>query len=223
MTGATTAKDNTMKLLHIDASVRTEGSSSRRLSAFFVDKLRDHGIPLVVDRLDLAATPPRHFGPVQTAAMYLPVEEHTPEMNGALDESDALATRVLAADAIVCGVPIYNFGMPSAFKAFIDNISRSGITFQYSETGLVGNLSGKHMAFLISAGGNYRPGAMFDGLDCLTPHIKAIMGFLGVSAPDIIHAYPTLFEGPEIKNKMIAEAEARAADVAQRWAAEAAA
>lgn len=209
-----------MRILHLDASVRFEGSTSRQLSQFFIDKLRENGLSFEIDRLDLAETPPNHFGPVQTAAVYVSISDHTPEMKAALSESDALAARVMAADALVCGVPLYNFGMPSAFKAFVDNVSRSGITFEYTESGLVGRLAGKYMAFLTSAGGNYREGAVFEGLDCLTPHIRTIFGFLGVPEPDLIKAHPTTFEGVEAKEKAIAEAEARAAEVAARWASE---
>ena len=74
------------------------------------------------------------------------------------------------------------------------------------------------MVVLESAGGNYRPGAMFDGLDCLTPHVKAIFGFLGAS-PDVILAHPTTFEGADMKGKAVDEAKRRAREVAQRWAA----
>ncbi|QPH54807.1 FMN-dependent NADH-azoreductase [Pontivivens ytuae] len=207
-----------MKLLHIDASLRAEGSASRALSAFFLEELRAGGLTLDIDRLDLAEDPPDHFGPVHAAAIYLPVEQHTEEMKTALAASDALATRVLAADALVISTPVYNFGMPSALKAFIDHVSRSGLTFSMTETGIVGHLAGKRIAILASAGGNYRPGAMFDGLDCLTPHLRAIFGFLG-AAPDIILAHPTTFEGPEMKAQAIREAEDAARALAQTWCA----
>ena len=207
-----------MKVLHIDASVRSQGSTSREMSAFFLDELRANGVELEIDRLDLAETPPNHFGPVQTDAMYLPIEDHTPEMAEALSQSNALVDRVLAADALVIGVPIYNFGAPSAFKAFLDNISRSGRTFAYTETGLVGHLSDKKIVVLESAGGNYREGAMFAGLDCLSPHVKAIFNFLGAQ-PEIILTHPTMFEGPEMKDTAIGEAKEAARAVAKAWAA----
>lgn len=206
-----------VRVLHVDASARTGGSASRRLSAFFVEQLKRRGLDLEVDRLDLAASPPQHFGAVETAAIYLPPQDHTPEMAEALRTSDALCDRLLAADAIVCGVPIYNFGMPSAFKAFVDNVSRSGRTFEFTERGHVGHLAGKRAVFLVSSGGNYRPGAMFDGMDCLTPHLKTIFGFLGLTEADIIHAHPTQFEGPDAKEKALQDTEAAAAALAASW------
>lgn len=214
-----TMKGSDVRVLHIDASARTAGSASRRLSAHFVRELAGNGLELAVDRLDLAVSPPRHFGAAQTAATYLPIEEHTTEMTAALAESDALCDRVLAADAIVCGVPVYNFGMPSVFKAFIDHVSRRGRTFDYTDRGLVGHLAGKKAAFLISSGGDYRPGAMFHGMDGLTPHLTTIFGFLGLTDPDIIHAQPMQFDGPAAKEAALDDAEAAATAVAKTWSA----
>lgn len=166
-----------MKVLHVDASVRFENSTSRELSAYFLAELERSGVPLDVDRLDLARNAPQPLGPIQTAAMYVPIEEHSKEMTEALAESNGLVDRVLAADALVLGVPVYNFGMPAAFKAFVDNISRSGRTFSYAETGRVRHLSNTKVAVLESAGGNYRGGAMFDGLDCLPRTCRPSFGF----------------------------------------------
>ncbi len=208
-----------MRVLHIDASVRADGSASRRLSAHFVRELAGNGVELEIDRLDLVESPPRHFGPAQTDATYVPIEAHSAEMTAALAESDLLCDRVLAADAIVCGVPIYNFGMPSAFKAFIDHIVRRGRTFDYTDRGLVGHLAGRKAAFLIVSGGDYRPGAMFEGMDGLTPHLKAIFAFLGLTDPDIINAQPMQFEGPAAKEKALNDAEAAATALAKAWSA----
>ncbi|MEL7305989.1 MAG: NAD(P)H-dependent oxidoreductase [Myxococcota bacterium] len=104
-----------MKVLHVDASVRFENSTSRELSAYFLAELERSGVSLDVDRLDLTRNAPQPFGPIQTAAMYVPIEEHSKEMTEALAESNGLVDRVLAADALVIGVPVYNFGMPAAF------------------------------------------------------------------------------------------------------------
>ena len=118
-----------MRLLHLDSSARFERSSSRMLSAHFVGALRA-GLPgLVVDRLDVAADPLPHVSEAFTAAAYTPEAERTPAMREVLRVSDALVDRLLAADAMVFGVPMYNFGMPSAFKAFVDHIVRGGRTY----------------------------------------------------------------------------------------------
>ncbi|HEU4405996.1 MAG TPA: NAD(P)H-dependent oxidoreductase [Polyangiaceae bacterium] len=105
-----------MNVLHVDASVRTEGSTSRELSRHFVDALRKCVPSLGVDRLDLAKEPPRHFGALETAAVSTAEARHTDAMRRAIADSDALVARVHAADALVIGTPIYNFGMPRALR-----------------------------------------------------------------------------------------------------------
>lgn len=207
-----------MRLLHVDASARHDGSHSRDLSAYFVKKLQARVDRVEMDRLDLASATPRHFGALQTAAISVPEADHSPEMREAISESDAIVARVLAADGIVIGTPIYNFGMPSTLKAFFDHGSRNGKTFVADETGMRGLLGDKKVAILSAAGGAYGPGEMFEGLDCLTPHVKAILGFLGVKKPDFISARPMMFAGPEAANASMAKAKRDAEAVAEAWA-----
>ena len=96
-----------MKILHVDASARHEGSHSRALSRHFVEALRARAPGLEVDSLDLATDPLPHFGALEAAAVSLPADQHTPEMAAAIAPSDALAARVLAADGLVIGTPIW--------------------------------------------------------------------------------------------------------------------
>ena len=207
-----------MHILHVDASARTSGSHSRELSAHFVEALRSHVPTLAIDRLDLAATPPRHFGELETAAISIPEADHTPAMREVIADSDAVVARVQAADGIVIGMPIYNFGMPSTLKAFFDHVSRNGKTFVADETGLRGLLGDKRVAVLSSAGGAYGAGEMFEGLDNLTPHARAILGFMGVSDPDFIAARPMMFAGPDAAEASMTKAKGDAENVAKRWA-----
>jgi FMN-dependent NADH-azoreductase len=207
------------KILHVDASARADGSHSRALSRYVVDTLRGHLPALAVDRLDLAADPPRHFGALETAAMYTPDAEHTSAMRAALADSDALVARLLAADALIVGTPIYNFGMPSTLKAFFDHVARNGRTFVADATGMRGRLGHLKVAVLVAAGGAYGPGEMFDGRDALTPHVRAILGFLGVTDLAVIAARPTLFGGPDAAAAATAAARAEAEALTRRWAA----
>lgn len=208
-----------LKILHVEASARTDGSHSRALSAHFVDALRDRHPNLQVDRLDLAAEPPNHFGALETAAISIPEADHTPEMRAAIAPSDAIVARVLGADGLVIGTPIYNFGMPSTLKAFFDHVSRNGKTFVADETGMHGLLDDRRVAVLSTAGGAYGPGEMFDGLDALTPHVHAILGFIGVAEPDFVAARPMMFAGSDAAAASMAAAKREAEAVAARWTA----
>lgn len=206
-----------MKSLHVDASARHEGSHSRAPSAHMIAALRDRVPKLEVDRFDLARDPLEHFGALEAAAVSLPESSHTPEMRDAIAPSDAIVARVHAAGAIVIGTPTYNFGMPSTLKAFFDHLSRNGKTFVADETGMRGLLGDRRVAVLSTAGGAYGPGEMFDGLDALTPHVRAILGFMGVTDPDMIAARPTMFAGLDEAEAAMASARRRIEEVADRW------
>lgn len=208
-----------MKILHVDASARHHGSYSRALSASLVENLKRENPALEVDRLDLALSPPRHFGALETLAISTPPSTHTEEMREAIADSDAIVARVLAADALVIGTPIYNFGMPSTLKAFFDHVSRNGKTFIANETGMQGLLGDKKVAVLIAAGGAYGPGEMFDGLDALTPHVRAILGFMGVANPAFIAARPMMFAGTQAADTAFREATRQVEALAKQWAA----
>ena len=206
-----------MKILHIDSSARHEQSSSRLLTHFFITQLEKTGHPLLIDRLDLAQTPPRHVTELQTAAMYTPPQLRTPAMINALNESDALCDRVLNADMIMCGIPMYNFGMPSTFKAFIDNIVRIGKTFDTAENGYAGFLKGKKILIITTHGANYNPGGVMEGQDWLTPHLRSIFGFMGIENPTFISAQPLQFEGEDAKEQALKEAKECLLQTACSW------
>ena len=206
-----------MRILHVDASARDRGSYSRALSAAFVESLKRDIPAIKVDRLDLALSPPRHFGHLETAAISTPASAHTQEMSEAIADSDAIVARVLAANALVIGTPIYNFGMPLTLKAFFDHVSRNGKTFLADETGVRGLLGEKRAAIFIAAGGAYGPGEMFDGLDALTPHARAILGFMGIADPAFIAAQPMMFAGTQAAEMAFQEATQKAEALAKQW------
>lgn len=76
-----------MNVLHIDASIRTENSTSRELSQLFISKLQVHK-DLVVDRLDLAENTPAHISNLYTEAMYTPENEQSGEIKQSLEYSN---------------------------------------------------------------------------------------------------------------------------------------
>jgi len=206
-----------MKALHIDSSARFKGSASRDLSAYFIELLKERIPGLTIDRLDLAINPPRHVSELQTAAMYTPEEERTPPMVDALRESEELCDALLEADAIVCGVPMYNFGVPSSFKAFIDNIVRVDKTFVPRGTGYQGMLNEKQILFITTRGADFQPGSALEGWDHLTPHLKTVFGFMGANDPDIIEVQPLQFEGAEAKETALRQAREHLHKIAQNW------
>src|SRR5262249_44726047 len=109
-----------MKLLHIDSSALGAHSVSRELTAAIVNAWKQGEPDREVTYRDLAANPLPHWLPVADAAS-MPAGDPLEEL--------------FAADVIVIGAPMYNFGIPSTLKAWIDRIVIAGTTFQYGATG----------------------------------------------------------------------------------------
>src|SRR6185312_15592746 len=99
---------------------------------------------------DLLANALPHLDDSVLGAFFTPVEQRTPEQAAIIARSDALIAELQAADIIVIGAPMYNFGVSSQLKAYFDWIARAGVTFRYTENGPEGLVKGKR-AFIVSA------------------------------------------------------------------------
>lgn len=128
-------------LLHIDSSARSgrsgadrHGSHTRRLSARFIEQWRRFDPHVTVIRRDVGMQPPAPVTHAWIQAAFTPEHRRDPGMREVLAQSDELVDELLAADVIVAGVPMYNFGPPAQFKAYIDNIVRVGRTFGFDRS-----------------------------------------------------------------------------------------
>ncbi len=97
-----------------------------------------------------------------------------------IKQSDEAVREILDADIIVINAPMWNFSVPSALKAWIDHISRSGVTFTYSDKGPVGSVKGKKVYVVIASGGIYSEGPS-KAVDFVEPYLKSVLGFLGMT------------------------------------------
>jgi len=211
-----------MRLMHVDASPRGAQSCSRALGRFFVDRLRERVPALTVDYLDLALDTPPHVSEQFAAATYTAPEQRSAEMEAALARSDALCRRLLDADALLFAMPMYNWSMPSVFKAFIDAIVRTGITYVRTEDGrFLGTLGGRKTLFVTTRGVDLRPGSPFAGMDALTPALRAAFGFIGVTDPDFVDAQPVQFAQPEERATALERARHALHMLAGQWAGDA--
>ena len=160
-------------ILKVLASPRGEASVSRQRA----DKLvASRGSDSVVTR-DVSAGVPVVDGAWIGAAFG--GEDKAP-----LATSEELVAEVLAADHILIATPIWNFGVPAALKAWIDQIARAGVTFKYSESGPVGLLTGKKATIIISSGGTESGSP----IDFATPYLKHVLGFIGITDVSVIAA-----------------------------------
>lgn len=164
-----------MKLLHLDASSLGQHSVSRELSAAIVDQLAKEYPALQITYRDLAAHPLPHWVPVVDA------ESQPAQL------SQAVMDEFLAADIVVIGAPMYNFGIPSQLKAWIDRVIVAGKTFRYTEAGPEGLAGDKRVIVASSRGGVYRTGPAA-GLDFQENYLRSVLGFIGLTDVEFIRA-----------------------------------
>ncbi len=169
----------TTTILHIDASARRNGSATRDLSQRIVNHL---GAGRIIRR-DLA-TPLPLLTEDWIAANFTPADQRDATQRDRLALSDELVDELVRADTIVIGLPIYNFSVPAAFKAWIDLVARAGLTFSYTENGPQGLLTGKRAILAIASGGT-RVGSE---IDFATNYAKHVLGFIGIDNVDVVAA-----------------------------------
>ena len=192
-----------MKILQINSSARSAGANSTRLADAITARLKAANPAAVVELRDLAANPHPVLDEAALGALFTPAEQRTPEQAARVALDDALIAQVQAADVIVLGVPMYNFGVPVQLKTWIDAIARAGVTFRYTENGPEGLLKGKKVYVALARGGIYRD----TPADSQVPYLKGVLGFLGMTDVEFIYA-EGLAMGPESADKAFAAAEA---------------
>ena len=191
-----------MKVLHIDSSVRGDWSVSKELSALFIEELKKADPATEVDYLDLAQNIPAHPTALLIRANYTPADQRTPEMFAELQESEKLVDRMHDADTIVIGMPMYNFSVPSIFKAFIDNIVRIDRTFTMNGHGIEGLLVNKKVFVINTRGVDFNNDHM-EHMDQLRPYLKAIFAFIGLTDVTFINVSPVQFSEAEAREHAI--------------------
>ena len=160
-------------ILRIDASARRDGSVSRDLVDLIIDRA---GPGATVTTRDLATGLPL-IDEAWIRANLTPADARTEADRAALALSDRLVAEVQAADTLVIGLPIYNFGVPSALKAWIDLVARAGVTFRYSEAGPRGLLTGKRAIVAVASGGTEAG----SDIDFATGYLRHVLGFIGIT------------------------------------------
>ncbi|WP_299892296.1 NAD(P)H-dependent oxidoreductase [uncultured Ruegeria sp.] len=169
----------TKTILHIDASARRTGSATRDLSNRIVRHL---GANRIIRR-DLASPLPL-LTEDWIAANFTPADDRDSVQRDRLALSDELVQELQDADTIVIGLPIYNFSVPAAFKAWIDLVARVGLTFSYSENGPKGLLEGKRAVLAIASGGT----AVGSEVDYASGYARHVLGFIGITDVDVVAA-----------------------------------
>ncbi|MCC5647245.1 FMN-dependent NADH-azoreductase [Nostoc sp. CHAB 5824] len=204
-----------VNILHIDSSPRGERSHSRELSKEFVSSWRAAHPEDAIAYRDIGRYPVPHVNEAWIAAAFSPPETHTPELTEALRISDELIDEFLAADRYVFGVPMYNFNIPSTFKAYIDQIVRANRTFAIDAQGLRGLVEGKKAVIITARGSDFSATSPFAAYDFQEPYLRAIFGFIGITDIQFINAN-SLNEG-DARTQSLSEARAAIKNLITQW------
>jgi FMN-dependent NADH-azoreductase len=182
------------KILHIISSPKGGQSFSIQLGNAIVEKVKAAYPGSVVTVKNLTESPYPHLEEATLAAFYTPAENQTPEDKAALSHSDQAIAEIAEADVIVIGAPLWNFGIPSVLKAWIDHIARAGVTFKYSEAGIEGLIKDKVVYVAMASGGIYSSGPM-QPLDFVSTYLKGLLGFLGMTDLTVFRVEGSAYPG----------------------------
>lgn len=196
-------------ILRVDSSPLGEGSVSRKLTAKVVAELVAKRPGARVIERDLSKNPLPHLSASTIGGFHTPPDQRDAALSEAVHLSDIAIDEFLGADAIVIGAPMYNLGIPSALKAWIDHIVRAGRTFRYTEAGPVGLApAGKKVIVVSARGGVFSEGPR-KALDYQETYLEAVLGLLGLTDISFVRA-EGLALGPDAAAAAIESAQAQA-------------
>lgn len=197
-----------MNILQVNASARSQGSQSTKLADALVARLQGQHPQAGLTVRSLAQTPHPVLDEAALQALFTPVEARTPAQAQRVALDDALIAEIQAADVVVLGVPMYNFGVPAQLKNWIDAIARAHVTFRYTEQGPEGLLKGKKVYVLLTRGGLYRN----TPADSQVPYLTSVLAFLGMTDVQFVYA-EGLAMGADAERAAFEAAEAQIAEV----------
>lgn len=184
-----------LHLLHLDASARPgragehpHGSQTRRLTHRFVTRWRATRPQDTLAYRDIGAAPPQAVSHAWIGAAFAAPGAQEAWTQGALHESDRLVDELLRADLLVIGAPLYNFGMPSALKAWVDNVVRVGRTVDYDASDLddpyrplLADRPRTAVVLSSRGGAGYGAGEPLAGMNHLEASLRTALNFIGIS------------------------------------------
>lgn len=191
-------------ILLVTSSPRGKASYSTQVAEELVGKLQTAHPEATVRVRNLEHEPLPFISEAFVHALHTPAEDRTPDQAASLALSDALVAELQAADAIVIASGLINFGIPAVLKAWIDLVSRAGLTFRYTAEGPEGLLRDKKTYLVLAYGGVYSVGPM-QSADFQGPYLKWMLSFLGLTDIEEVIVEGSIF-GPEAAEKALSVA-----------------
>ena len=200
----------TTQLLQINTSLFSNQGQSSQLADRYVASFRERHPDATVILRDVAGEPVPHLDARRFGAFTTAAADRTPEQQAVVDYSDTLIDELRAADVIVLGLPMYNFGVPSQLKSYFDHVARAGVTFRYTANGPEGLIKNKK-AYVFAARGGLYTGTP---LDTQTSYVRDFLRFIGIEDVEFVYA-----EGLAIDAQTRTKALEKANDDIQKLAA----
>lgn len=175
------------RILHLISSIQGNESYSLKLSKAIVEKVIEKYPGSTVENVDLNDLDIPHLNQIILQSMFTPTDQLTAEGTESIRYSNLAVKQLMDSDIVVIGAPLYNLSIPTTLKAWMDHITRAGVTFGYTENGPVGKVTGKKIYIAMSSGGVYSEGPA-KGNDFVAPYLKAFLGLLGMSNVSVFRA-----------------------------------
>lgn len=175
------------RILHLISSIQGKESYSIKLGNTIIEKILEKYPECTVEELNLVDIEIPHLNPAVLRTFFIPSDQLTEEEKESIRFSDKVVKQLLAVDIIVIGAPLYNFTIHTSLKAWIDHITRAGITFGYGENGPLGMITGKKVYVAMSSGGVFSEGPG-KANDFVAPYLKSFLGFLGMTDLSVFRA-----------------------------------
>lgn len=175
------------RILHLMSSIQGKNANSIKLGHAIVDKIMDKYPGSTLEELNLVDTGIPHLNATVLRTFFMPGDQLNDEEKESIRLSNELVKQLMSADIIVIGAPLYNFTIHTSLKAWIDHVTRAGITFGYGENGPVGKVTGKKIYVAMSSGGIFSEGPG-KANDFVGPYLKAFLGFLGMTDVTVFRA-----------------------------------
>lgn len=173
----------TSRALVITSSILAENGQSNALANRFIEQVNARN-DIAVTQRDVVKNALPHLDISELGAWQVVTAERTAEQQALAARSEELLAELRANEVLVIAVPMYNLGIPSQLKAWFDRVLRAGETFRYTENGPQGLVDGKRAIILTARGGQYAG----TELDSQTPHLKAMLGLMGIKDVDVVYA-----------------------------------
>jgi FMN-dependent NADH-azoreductase len=197
-------------LLKIDSSLFGDAGQSSQLSEHFVKLWLERNPGVAVVRRNFATDPVPHLTAERFQSFLRAPVERSAEQEAIVAYSDRLIAELQAADVIVLGLPMYNFGVPSTLRAYFDHVARAGVTFRYTANGPEGLLKGKRLFVFATRGGKHAG----TPADTETGYVKQFFRFLGIEEATFVYAEGLAYGEPQ-KIEALTEANSHIAKLAQ--------